>query len=154
MPQHVPDAKLVEVASTAAAAALAAENPGTAAIASREAGLHHGLQVIDENIEDNLQNITRFAVIGHRESEPTGRDKTSLMFQLNHRPGTLAAAMIAFQRGGKHDVDRIVSAPNCPNEYLFFVELEGHQAEPNVSCAEASARADTSLGSARFYPRG
>ena len=154
--QHVPDAKLVEVASTAAAAALAAENPGTAAIASREAGLHHGLQVIDENIEDNLQNITRFAVIGHRESEPTGRDKTSLMFQLNHQPGALAAAMIAFQRAAVN-LTWIESfpLPNCPNEYLFFVELEGHQAEPSVSAALAELRTQTRrlevLGS---YPRG
>ncbi len=153
--QHVPDAKLVEVASTAAAAALAAENHGTAAIASREAGWHHGLQVIDENIEDNLQNITRFAVIGHKESKPTGRDKTSLMFQLNHQPGALAAAMIAFQREGVN-LTWIESfpLPNCPNEYLFFVEFEGHQAEPSVEAALGELGTQTRrlevLGS---YPR-
>ena len=154
--QHVPDAQLVEVASTATAAALAAENPGTAAIASREAGIHHGLQVIDENIEDNSQNITRFAVIGNRLSQPTGRDKTSLMFQLNHQPGALAAAMIAFQRAAVN-LTWIESfpLPNCPNEYLFFVELEGHQAEDSVAAALSELRTQTRrlevLGS---YPRG
>ncbi len=142
--QHVPDAKLVEVASTATAAALAAENPGTAAIASVEAGIHHGLQVIDENIEDNSQNITRFAVIGNRQSEPSGRDKTSLMFQLNHQPGALAQAMIAFQKFVVN-LTWIESfpLPNCPNEYLFFVELEGHKLESNVAAALDELRAHT-----------
>lgn len=154
--QHVPDAKLVEVASTAAAAALAAETPGAAAIASREAGIHHGLQVIDENIEDNSHNITRFAVIGNRDSVPTGRDKTSLMFQLNHQPGALAAAMIAFQRAVVN-LTWIESfpLPNCPNEYLFFVELEGHQNEAGVADALGELGQQTRrlevLGS---YPRG
>ncbi len=134
--QHVPDAQLIEVASTAAAAAIAAQEPGTAAIASLEAGLHHGLQVIDENIEDNSQNVTRFAVIGSREGTPSGNDKTSLMFQLNHQPGALAGAMIAFQRASVN-LTWIESfpLPNCPNEYLFFVELEGHKAEKNVASA-------------------
>lgn len=142
--QHVPDAKLVEVASTATAAALAADHPGTAAIASVEAGIHHGLQVIDENIEDNSQNVTRFAVIGNRESQPSGRDKTSLMFQLNHQPGALAQAMIAFQRFVVN-LTWIESfpLPNCPNEYLFFVELEGHKLEPNVAQALEELRAHT-----------
>ncbi len=134
--QHIPDAKLIEVASTATAAALAAETPGAAAIASIEAGIHHGLHVIDENIEDNSHNVTRFAVIGNRESEPTGRDKTSLMFQLNHQPGALAQAMIAFQRASVN-LTWIESfpLPNCPNEYLFFVELEGHKLEAAVGAA-------------------
>jgi chorismate mutase/prephenate dehydratase len=134
--QHVPDARLVECASTATAAALAAQTYGTAAIASLEAGLHHGLQVIDQNIEDNSQNITRFAVIGHRPSAPTGSDKTSLMFQIHHQPGALAAAMVAFQKSNVN-LTWIESfpLPNCPNEYLFFVELEGHQAEEPVAAA-------------------
>lgn len=134
--QHVPDAQLVEVASTAAAAALAAKTPGAAAIASLEAGLHHGLQVIDANIEDNPNNVTRFAVIGNRPTPPSGHDKTSLMFQLNHRPGALASAMNAFQH---YNVNltwiESFPLPNCPNEYLFFVELEGHKDESDVAHA-------------------
>ncbi len=142
--QHVPDAQLVEVASTTAAAAQAAQTPGTAAIASLEAGLHHGLQVIDANIEDNSNNVTRFAIIGDRERSPSGNDKTSLMFQLKHQPGALAAAMIAFQKGNVN-LTWIESfpLPNCPNEYLFFVELEGHQAEPNVAASLNELRSQT-----------
>ncbi len=55
---HVPDARLIEIASTAAAARLAADKQGAAAIASFEAGVHHGLEVIDENIEDNSHNMS------------------------------------------------------------------------------------------------
>jgi chorismate mutase/prephenate dehydratase len=152
---HVPDARLVEISSTAAAARLAAEKPGAAAVASREAGIHHGLEVIDENIEDNQDNVTRFAIIGNKESAPTGRDKTSLMFQLRHQPGALAEAMVAFQKA-KLNLTWIESFPlaDHPREYLFFVELEGHVASKNVASALSALRKQTLrleiLGS---YPR-
>ncbi len=154
--QHLPDVELVEVASTATAAATAAREPGVAAIASREAGIHHGCQVIDENIEDNQQNVTRFAIIGNRPCPPTDADKTSLMFQLRHQPGTLASAMAAFQTEGVN-LTWIESfpLPERPNEYLFFVELDGHQATACVAAAIAKLREQTLrlevLGS---YPRG
>ena len=134
--QHVPDARLIEVASTAAAARLAADKDGVAAIASFEAGIHHGLEVIDENIEDNSHNVTRFAVIGNRPCEPTGQDKTSLMFQLKHQPGALADAMVTF-RESKINLTWIESfpLPSHPNEYLFFIELEGHEKSKPVANA-------------------
>lgn len=133
---HVPEARLIEVASTAAAARLAADKDGAAAIASFEAGVHHGLEVIDENIEDSSHNVTRFAVIGNRPCEPTGNDKTSLMFQLKHQPGTLADAMVTFQES-KINLTWIESFPlaDHPNEYLFFVELEGHEKSKPVASA-------------------
>lgn len=154
--EHLPEAILVEVASTALASANAADRPGVASIASREAGIHHGLRVIDENIEDNSQNLTRFVVIGQRAGEPTGRDKTSIMFQLDHRPGALAGAMVVFQQANVN-LTWIESfpLPNRPNEYLFFIELEGHRDDPNVSGAINLLRKETPrldvLGS---YPRG
>ncbi len=133
---HVPDARLIEIASTAAAARLAADKEGAAAIASFEAGVHHGLEVIDENIEDNSHNVTRFAVIGNRPCEPSGHDKTSLMFQLKHQSGALADAMVTFQES-KINLTWIESFPlaDHPNEYLFFVELEGHEKSKAISSA-------------------
>jgi chorismate mutase/prephenate dehydratase len=154
--QHLPDAKLVEVSSTAAAAATAATVPGVAAIASLEAGIHHGCEIIDANIEDNQHNITRFAIIGNRKCEPTGADKTSLMIQLKHQPGALANAMAAFQNA-EVNLTWIESfpLPERPNEYLFFIELEGHAATPRVAAAIDQLRSHTErldlLGS---YPRG
>lgn len=153
--KHVPDARLIEISSTAAAARLAAEKPGAAAVASREAGIHHGLQIIDENIEDNQNNVTRFAIIGNKEQAPTPNDKTSLMFQLRHQPGALAEAMVAFQKA-KLNLTWIESFPlaDHPREYLFFVELEGHTNSKSVTMALADLRKQTLrlevLGS---YPR-
>lgn len=154
--QHVPDARLVEVASTAAAARLAADKHGAAAIASREAGVHHGLEIIDENIEDNSENITRFAIIGHRRCEPSGRDKTSIMFQLKHQPGSLADAMTTFQKS-KVNLTWIESfpLPLHPNEYLFFVELEGHEDSKAVHGAlERLKQQALRLEILGSYPRG
>ena len=72
--------------------------PDVAAIASRQAGVNYGLSVLAAQIEDNPDNITRFAVIAADPSERTGRDKTSLLFELDHQPGALADAMAVFKR--------------------------------------------------------
>ena len=61
--------------STAIAAQIAADKPGTAAIASLEAGMHYGLTAIDSNIEDNKHNLTRFAVIGGEPPHRTDATK-------------------------------------------------------------------------------
>jgi chorismate mutase / prephenate dehydratase len=153
---HLPNVKLVEVASTAEAATTAANSESVAAIASREAGIHYGCKVIAENIEDNTQNITRFAVIGDRHCPPTGNDKTSLMFQLSHQPGALADAMIVFKQAGVN-LTWIESfpLPNRPNEYLFFIELDGHRESEQVKLSIAQLRSHAVrldvLGS---YPKG
>lgn len=154
--EHLPNAQLAEVTSTASAASTAAKRKDVAAIASREAGIHQGLQIIDENIEDNQSNVTRFAIIGNRRPAPQGQDKTSLMFQLVHKPGALASAMLTFQ-SAQINLTWIESfpLPNCPNEYLFFVELEGHRDHSDVADAirrlrEIAVRLDV-LGS---YPKG
>jgi chorismate mutase/prephenate dehydratase len=142
--RHLPAARTVEMTSTASAAKLAAERPGSAAIASRLAGTHYGLDVIEANIEDNRHNITRFAVIGDSEPRRTGRDKTSLMFELRHQPGALADAMAIFKRN-RLNLTWIESfpRPGAPQEYLFFVELEGHRSEMKVKRALASLESKT-----------
>lgn len=153
---HLPTAKLVEVSSTAEAAATAAASNNIAAIASREAGLHYGCDVIVENIEDNSQNVTRFAVIGEKLCQPTGDDKTSIMLQLSHRPGSLAETMIVFKEVGAN-LTWIESfpLPNRPNEYLFFIELEGHQQlDPVKSAIESLAKSSLRLDVLGSYPKG
>ncbi|MEX2173357.1 MAG: prephenate dehydratase [Pirellulaceae bacterium] len=134
--KNLPQAKQVEMTSTAVAAQIAADKPGAAAIASLEAGLHYGLAAIDSGVEDNQHNVTRFAVIGGQEPPRTGRDKTALMFEIPHKPGALADAMLVFKRG-RLNLTWIESfpMPNSKNEYLFFVELEGHQSESKVKKA-------------------
>ncbi|MCR4410801.1 MAG: prephenate dehydratase [Thermoguttaceae bacterium] len=131
--KHLPAARTIEVTSTSTAAQLAAEKPGAAAVASLEAGVHYGLNVLAEQIEDNPGNATRFAVIGDQPARRTGRDKTALMFQVEHRPGGLADAINVFKRH-RLNMTWIESfpIPGSKRAYLFFVELEGHQTEPRL----------------------
>ena len=84
--RHLPAARTIEIASTATAAQLAQDKPGAAAIASIQAGVHYGLNVLAENIEDNQDNVTRFAVIGEQSAPRTGHDKMATMFEVEHRP--------------------------------------------------------------------
>src|SRR5262249_17784053 len=91
--KHLPQARSGEVSSTSTAAQLAKDKIGAAAIASREAGVHHGLNILAENIEDQEGNVTRFAVIGQHAAPRTGNDKTSLMFEIAHKSGSLADAL-------------------------------------------------------------
>ena len=142
--KHLPMARTVEMASTAAAAQLAAEKHGAAAIASRQAAVSYGLNIIAENIEDNKNNVTRFAVISDHDAPRTGRDKTAVMFELAHTPGTLADATAIFKRN-RLNLTWIESfpMPGSKNEYLFFVEMEGHQNEAKVKRALTALRRKT-----------
>ncbi len=152
--RHLPDARMVEMASTAAAARLAADKPGAAAIASRQAGLHYGLDVIVADIEDNRHNVTRFAVIGDHTPRRTGNDKTALMFELPHQPGALADATAVFKRN-RLNLTWIESfpMPDTPNEYLFFVEFQGHPGDARAQRALASlARKTVRLEVLGSYP--
>jgi chorismate mutase/prephenate dehydratase len=139
--KHLPGARSVEMTSTARAAQIAAEKEGAAAIASIEAGEHYGLQVIASNIEDSRHNVTRFVVLGDAPSKRTGNDKTSLLFQVPHRPGALADATVVFKRNHLN-LTMIESFPlaGSPNEYVFFVELEGHEADARVRRALESLK--------------
>lgn len=131
--KHLPGVRLVEMTSTAAAAQLAADKQGAAAVASLQAALRYGLNVVAANIEDNKNNVTRFAVIGGEQPRRTGQDKTAVMFELPHRPGSLADAMLAFKKNALN-LTWIESfpAPGARNEYLFFVEFEGHHTDAKV----------------------
>jgi chorismate mutase / prephenate dehydratase len=136
---HLPNVKLEPTASTAEAAALAAAEPDTAAIAAEQAGVNHGLTVLARNIEDNPDNVTRFAVIGTKAADRTGRDKTALVFEAPHQPGALADAMAIFKRQ-RLNLTWIESFP-IPRErgrYLFFLEFQGHPADAPVKKAIAA----------------
>jgi len=131
--KHLPQARSIEVTSTSTAAQLANEKPGAAAIASLQAGIHYGLNVLAEQIEDNPSNTTRFAVIGDQPNPRTGRDKTAMMFQVEHRPGGLADALNIFKRN-RLNLTWIESfpVPGCKGAYLFFVEMEGHETDARL----------------------
>ncbi len=136
--KHLPHARTIEVTSTSTAAQLALEKPGAAAIASLQAGVHYGLDVLAERIEDNPSNTTRFALIGAHSAARTGKDKTVLLFQTEHRPGALAETLNIFKRG-RLNLTWIESfpIPQSSRTYLFFVEFEGHETDARVRKAVA-----------------
>ncbi len=153
--KNLPAAQLIENTSTAAAAKLASEKPGVAAVASAEAGRQYGLDVIDANIEDNANNVTRFAVLGKEQPEPTGDDKTSILFQVSHQPGALADAMTIFK---EFDLNltwiESFPSPEAANEYLFFVELSGHRNDqPVAGAVKRLAKESQRLTILGSYPR-
>jgi chorismate mutase/prephenate dehydratase len=88
---------------------------------------------MEEGIEDQPYNVTRFFVIGTKDATPTGNDKTSILFFLPHVPGSLHKALETLAR---HNVNmtRIQSRPMRMRnwEYLFFVDIEGHEDDQNV----------------------
>jgi chorismate mutase/prephenate dehydratase len=153
--KNLSQAKVIEMTSTAIAAQIAADKVGAAAIASMEAGTHYGLTVIDSNIEDNKNTVTRFAVIGGQMPHRTGHDKTALMLEIAHKPGSLADTMLIFKRNHLN-LTWIESfpMPGSKNEYLFFVELEGHQTDSRVKKAlEALKRRTARLELLGSYPK-
>ena len=134
--RNMPQARLIEVTSTSTAAQLARDKPGVGAIASWQASTEYDLQVVAEDIQDNKNNVTRFAVIGDHVNKASGDDKTAILLQISHKPGSLADALAIFKRN-KINLTWIESFPLKGPEvgYLFFLDFEGHAKESRVKRA-------------------
>ena len=158
--KNLPQASMVDVVSSAEAAAIAQKDSTAAAIASKPAADAYGLKVLVENIEDQANNTTRFAVIAERGEQPTGRDKTTMILRLSNDVGTLAKAIAPFEKNGVN-MTWIESFPTAENanvlnpSYLFFADIDGHVEDEAVkrSLEQVRKRCDRLeiLGS---YPKG
>ena len=131
--ENLPDLPQVDVASTALAAQLAAEDDSAAAIASEMAANLYNLKVVKQKIADNPRNFTRFLVIGRQMPERCGRDKTSIMFSVKDEPGILYRMLEPFSKR-QINLTKIESRPLKSKawEYIFFLDLLGHLADPGV----------------------
>lgn len=134
--EHLSNAELIELASTARAAEKAAVEKNSAAIASTLAAELYGLNIIMENIEDNSENTTRFMIIGNQEPKATGDDKTSICFSVKDRVGILYESLLPFKNNGI-TLTMIESRPSRKRnwEYFFFVDVLGHRDDEKLSKA-------------------
>ncbi|MBN1794827.1 MAG: prephenate dehydratase [Candidatus Omnitrophica bacterium] len=135
---NVPRVRLVEVVSTAHAATLVRQSTGrgVAAIAGRRAAKRYGLAILADGIEDSGVNTTRFLVIGTSQGNPTGNDKTSLVFSVKDKVGALHDMLAPFKRY-RINMTKIESRPSKRKawDYYFFVDLEGHFQDQKVKQA-------------------
>lgn len=139
--RELPAAETMSVTSNAQAAARAAGEDGSAAIASVEAGEIYALNTLARNIEDNPHNTTRFVVLGPTPPGPSGADRTMVMFSMPNRPGALHDMLGVLAARGI-SMSRIESRPLRSGvwDYLFFVDLLGHAEDADMAAALAEMR--------------
>ncbi len=98
-----------------------------AAIASSRAAEVYDMIILDRSIETNDENYTRFFVIGHDSILPTGNDKSTIAYVVEHQPGSLLESLRVFA-SRRLNLTKIESRPlpGRPWEYIFFVDIEAH----------------------------
>jgi chorismate mutase/prephenate dehydratase len=153
-----PNADRIPMASSSRAVQLVARQPpaaGCAAIGSALAGELYGVKTLFEKIEDNVNNITRFLVIGRQEAKPTGSDKTSLMFTTANKPGALVDVLQVFREAGINltHIDKRPSG-RLNWEYTFFIDAEGHREDDQMRQAmQATSEHCLSMKMLGSYPK-
>ncbi|HXI67577.1 MAG TPA: prephenate dehydratase [Steroidobacteraceae bacterium] len=146
--EHLPDVEQVPVSSNAEGARRARDEQGSAAIAGETAAEVYGLKVLAAEIEDRVDNTTRFLVLGRKLFAPSGDDRTTLLVSVGHTdaPGALYRLLEPLARH-RVSLTRIESRPSRRRkwDYVFFMDLEGHANEPHVARALLALKKRASL---------
>jgi len=131
--QNLPNAEQIATSSTANAAEMVIKKINCAAIAGKLAADIHELPVLYKNIQDRVENHTRFLVIGKDMAKKANHNKTSIMFSIRDEAGSLLKVLQLLARN-KINLTKIQSRPlrDRPWEYLFYVDLEGHIEDSSV----------------------
>jgi chorismate mutase / prephenate dehydratase len=155
--RNLPGVQVIAVASNAEAARRAAEEERAAAIAGDAAARVYGLKILAPNIEDDPANTTRFLVVGEHDAGPSGRDKTSLIFTAQNRAGSVVRLLQPLAEEGV-SMTKLQSRPvrgfgSGGWQYVFYVDIEGHQQQAPVAKAIERIRAEAgSLKVLGSYP--
>ena len=104
-----------------------------ACIASRNAAEIFDVPVIQEGVEDNTNNYTRFLIFSKESNDKTENSKTSIIFSVKHEAGALYQIINEFHQY-KINLTKIESRPNKNTawEYNFYVDFEGHQDDSSI----------------------
>jgi len=118
----------------------------TACIASNNAAKIFGVPVIQEGIEDNANNYTRFLIFSKEKSDKTENNKTSIIFSVKHESGALYQIINEFYQQ-KINLTKIESRPNKNTawEYNFYVDFEGHQDDSAINDVLQKLRDNTTF---------
>ncbi len=144
----LPQCEGVSAANTALAAqhVRALNDPTEAAIASEEAGSHFGLHVLKRDIANQPVNYTRFVVVSAApvECDPRIAAKVSMVLSTRHEHGALVRCLNVIADEGLN-VTKLESRPRpgTPWEYVFYVDVEGHESSPRMQAALAGLAART-----------
>ena len=143
---HLPLVERRPVSSNAEGARMAGLDSSLAGIASTRAASEYGLHVVAPAVQDDAHNRTRFAIITdpHRHPQPkaSGHDCTSLVVSVTNRPGALHDMLVPLKTHGV-SMTRFESRPARSGqwEYYFYIDLQGHPDQPEVTAALKELRA-------------
>ena len=144
----LPGCEGVAAANTALAARHIRDlkDPGEAAIASEEAGVHFGLHVLRRDIANQPVNYTRFVIVAASpvDVDPRIAAKVSMVLATRHEHGALVRCLNIIADEGLN-LTKLESRPKpgTPWEYVFYIDVEGHVSEPRVQAALAGLAART-----------
>jgi chorismate mutase / prephenate dehydratase len=143
---NVPAMAVNAAASNGEGARLASTQMHTAALAGSAAQSHYGLTAVHERVQDDPHNRTRFAVIGMHHTQPSGKDQTSLILSV---PNTAGAVYEMLKPLAEHGVSmtRFESRPARTGawEYYFYVDVQGHNATPEIAAALTALKQKTAF---------
>ena len=155
--RRFPDATLMPSLSNSSAVSdmLRSERRALAIAGKRAAGFFD-VRIVEEEIEDNHSNATRFIVLADKEGVPTGEDKTSICFNFDvDRPGSLVSVLQEFSNRGIN-LNKIESRPTRRSlgRYFFLADIEGHREDDEVRNAlDAVGEQVSMLKVMGSYPR-
>ncbi|NOQ15042.1 MAG: prephenate dehydratase [Methyloprofundus sp.] len=144
--KKLPGVRCTEVSSNAEAARMAAKQQGVAAIAGKIAADIYNVTILEQGIEDEENNTTRFVIVGKLTTTATVSDKTSLLISTKNHAGALYSILEPFSKYGI-SMSKIESRPSRQGlwDYFFFVDINGHQTDNNIALALAELEANATM---------
>ncbi len=146
--RNLPNAEHVAALSTASAVEdMKSSRYPAAAISSSRAAELFEVTIVESNIEDVPNNLTRFVVLGSEDGKRTGRDKTSICFDFSQdAPGTLYNTLGELAQR-EINMIKIESRPDRRSlgKYVFLIDMDGHREDPVVSEALDAMRERASI---------